>query len=92
LFEDAAVAWTVSAAAPTRPLVIDASAAWGLVERSHAVARDLLKLLVERARLGGTIEASSELRTSYKRHVTLDESTGMHNRHWLDSILPRAAR
>jgi hypothetical protein len=52
----------------------------------------LLKLLVERARLGGTIEASSELRTSYKRHVTLDESTGMHNRHWLDSILPRAAR
>lgn len=89
LFEDAAVAWDVSAAAPTRLLVIDASAAWGLVDSSHAVARNLLRLLVERARLGGTIAASGELRTSYKRHATLDESTGLHNRHWLDAILPR---
>jgi CRP-like cAMP-binding protein len=52
LFEDAAVARTVSATAPTRILVIDASTAWGLVNSSHAVARNLLKLLVERTRLG----------------------------------------
>jgi diguanylate cyclase (GGDEF)-like protein len=89
LFEDAALAWTVSAMGPTRLLAIDASAAWTLVDSSHAVARNLLKLLVERARLGGTIAASGELRSSYKRHATLDESTGLHNRNWLDSILPR---
>jgi len=52
LFEDAAVARTVSATAPTRLLVFDASAAWGLVNSSHAVARNLLKLLVERTRPG----------------------------------------
>ena len=89
LLQDAAFAWTISAISPTRLLVIDAKAAWGLVDGSHAIARNLLKLLVERTRVGGTIAASAELRTSYKRHTTLDENTGLHNRNWLDSILPR---
>lgn len=89
LLQEAVVPWTISAVEPTRLLVIDTKAAWRLVEASHAVARNLLALLVERSRAGGTISASGELRTSYKRHATLDESTGLHNRTWLEAMLPR---
>lgn len=89
LLEEARMTWTVSAAEPTRLLVVDTETAWALVDASHAVARNLLKRLVERARVGGTVASGGELRTSYRRHATLDEGTGLHNRNWLDSILPR---
>lgn len=89
LLQDAVVAWTISAVERTRVLLIDAKTAWVLVATSHAVARNLLALIAERARLGWTVAASGELRTSYNRHATLDETTGLHNRTWLGSILPR---
>ncbi len=89
LLQEAVVNWTVSAAEPTRLLVVDRKTAWALIGASHETARNWLSLLAERLRTGGTIGASAELKTSYKRHATLDESTGLHNRVWLDSMLPR---
>lgn len=89
LMSEAVVAWTVSAVEPTRLLAIDAKTAWALVNASHAVARNLLGLLVARSRVGGTVGATDELRTSYRRHATLDEGTGLHNKKWLESMLPR---
>lgn len=89
LLQDAVVAWTVSAAEPTRVLVVDQQAAWELIRSSHEIARNWLALLADRARIGGAIRASEELKTSYRRHATLDDCTGLHNRLWLDSIVPR---
>lgn len=89
LLQADAVRWTISAFAPTRVLVVDRKAAWVLINASHEIARNWLALLAARLRVGGTLEASAELKTSYKRHATLDESTGLHNRLWLESTLPR---
>jgi GGDEF domain-containing protein len=89
LLQNAVVAWTISAVEPTRLLVIDHDAAWALIRASHEAARNWLTLLAERARVGGIVRASEELKTSYKRHATLDDSTGLHNRLWLESTLPR---
>lgn len=88
LLRDAVVAWTVSAAEPTRLLVVDRKVAWELIGCSHEIARNWLTLLAERSRIGGVIRGE-ELKTSYRRHATLDECTGLHNRLWLDSIVPR---
>ncbi len=89
LLQDAVVPWTISAIEPTRVIAVDGKTAWVLIATSHAFARNLLALMAERARVGGTVAAGGELRTSYKRHATIDETTGLHNRAWLESILPR---
>lgn len=89
LLQNALVAWTISAVEPTRLLVIDHDAAWALIGASHEAARNWLALLAERDRVGGIVRASEELKTSYKRHATLDDTTGLHNRLWLESTLPR---
>jgi diguanylate cyclase (GGDEF)-like protein len=89
LLQDAVVAWSVSAAEPTRLLVIDEEAAWALIRTSHEAARNWLMLLAGRARVGGIVRAGEEVKTSYKRHATLDDTTGLHNRLWLESTLPR---
>lgn len=89
LLHNAVAAGSVSAAEPTRLLVIDQEAAWALIRTSHEVARNWLTLLAERVRVGGAARASDDLKTSYKRHATLDDTTGLHNRLWLESTLPR---
>lgn len=89
LLQNAVVAWTISAVEPTRLLVIDHDAAWALINASHEAARNWLALLAERPRVGGIVRASEALKTSYKRHATLDDATGLYNRLWLDSTLPR---
>lgn len=89
LLQDAVVPWTISAVDGAKVLAIDAKTAWALVAASHAFAQNLLALMAERARVGGNVAAGRELRASYQRHATLDETTGLHNRTWLESILPR---
>lgn len=88
LFQRAVVAWTISAVEPTRLLVIDRDAAWNLVRASHEIARNWLSLLAERTRVS-IIAGSEELKTSHAHTPTHDEPTGLHNRHWLESMLPR---
>lgn len=83
------IRWTISASTPTRVLVVDRQSAWALINASHEIARNWLALLAARLRIGGALEASAALKTSSRRHTTLDESTGLHNRVWLESTLPR---
>lgn len=89
LMQAATVAWTIAAVEPTRLLAVDKKTAWALINGSHEIARNWLKLLAERSRVGGVIWGSAQLKASYKRHATLDDSTGLHNRLWLESVLPR---
>jgi len=61
-----------------------------LVDRSHAVARNLVRLLSRRLKgsnrmLRDEAESSELLR----RQVGFDALTGLHSRAWLDSALPR---
>lgn len=89
LLDKAVVAATVTAAEPTRLLVIDRSAGWALIAASHEIARNWLSLLAERTVFSGTIAGTDVLKTSHPRSKTHDELTGLHNRHWLDAMLPR---
>jgi diguanylate cyclase (GGDEF)-like protein len=89
LFQNAVLASTVSAIEPSRVVVIDRKIAWALVGASHQIARNWLALLASRSRVNGVIAGSEELKTTHGGHATLDEVTGLHNRRWLESMLPR---
>jgi diguanylate cyclase (GGDEF)-like protein len=89
LLEKAVVASTITAVESTRLLVIDRNAAWALIRTSHEIARNWLSLLAERTRISGVIGGSTVLKTTHLAYTTHDERTGLHNRHWLDSMLPR---
>ena len=89
LFQNAVIASTVSAIESSRVVVIDRKTAWALIGASHQIARNWLALLASRTRVNGVIGASEELKTAHGGHATLDEITGLYNRRWLDSMLPR---
>ncbi|BAV33067.1 cyclic nucleotide-binding protein [Sulfuricaulis limicola] len=89
LLKDAVIASTISATEPTRLLIIDRHVAWGLIRASHEIARNWLSLLAERTRVRGLIAGNEELKTSHGHHTSHDERTGLYNRHWLESTLPR---
>jgi len=89
LVQNAVLASTVSAIEPSRVVVIDHKIAWALVGASHQIARNWLALLASRSRVNGVIAGSEELKTTHGGHATLDEVTGLHNRRWLESMLPR---
>lgn len=89
LFQNAVLASTVSAIESSRVVVIERKIAWALVGASHQIARNWLALLASRSRVDGVIAGSEELKTTHGGHATLDEVTGLHNRRWLESMLPR---
>ena len=89
ILKDAVVASTISAAEPTRLLVIDGNVAWALIRASHEIARNWLSLLAERTRVKGIIAGNEELKTSHGHRTSHDERTGLYNRHWMESMLPR---
>ena len=80
----------VVASSPTRVLVIDEELLWMLVNTSHAVAANLLYILTQRLRSGNQIIVEhAERLEQYQYHATVDALTGLFNRHWLSSMLPR---
>lgn len=89
LVQNAVISSTVSAIEPSRVVVIERKVAWALVGASHQIARNWLALLASRTRVSGVIAGSEELKTTHGGHATLDEVTGLHNRRWLESMLPR---
>ncbi|MGR8920410.1 MAG: GGDEF domain-containing protein [Gammaproteobacteria bacterium] len=80
----------VIASEPTRVLVIDEDVLWMLVNTSHAVSTNLLYMLTQRLRSGNQLlyEHSTRLE-QYEYHATVDALTGLFNRHWLATMLPR---
>jgi diguanylate cyclase (GGDEF)-like protein len=86
----------VAAAAHVRALVasqlmaVDQSAFWHLVELSHPFSVNLLSLLARRMRETNVAHQEVE-REKHEAKVaaTSDALTGLHNRRWLDEMLPR---
>ncbi len=83
ILEKRLVADTVMADAPTLVMEIPSAHLLRLIALSHAVARNLLTLLSSRLRQDNQALAFYEVR------ARLDVVTGLHNRRWIDEMLPR---
>lgn len=83
----------VVAADSCRLLVVDERIFWALVDRVPGVARNLLASLTQRLRRNNVAIADG---TRPQRGVpdqgATDPLTGLHNRRWLNEILPREIR
>ncbi|HWI39965.1 MAG TPA: GGDEF domain-containing protein, partial [Verrucomicrobiae bacterium] len=80
----------VIAGEETHLMVMAQDALWSLVTVSHAAACNLLTILSTRLRNANSIIVRTMLQErSYHHFGSVDALTGLHNRHWLDGILPR---
>ncbi|GGY83665.1 GGDEF domain-containing protein [Pseudoduganella plicata] len=71
-------------------LLIDADVAWRLIEESDGVARNLLRLLSFRIRAANVqLRKRQKLGEFYRQLSMNDGLTGLHNRAWLNDMLPR---
>lgn len=63
---------------------------WTLINRSHVIARNLLKILASRVRKEhDVISKSFKLQRTFERESRVDSLTGLYNRRWLDEALER---
>jgi diguanylate cyclase (GGDEF)-like protein len=80
----------VAADTATSVLAIDQRTFWALVNSSHAVARNMLLMLVERMRNNNAIVADGmKMREEYQRQTNVDELTGLRNGRALTDLLRR---
>lgn len=93
LIDHKAVSAYVCAASDCNLLALDENTLWELVDVSHAAACNLLRVLTGRLRNANTV-LSEQMRLEYDFHQygTIDALSGLHNRYWLDRILPRLIR
>jgi diguanylate cyclase (GGDEF)-like protein len=90
VLDDSPASATVLACERTRLLVVEEETFWRLTEASHEFAVNLLRLLAQRMRANNfTIRETSQQRRQFERDAIVDGLTGLHNRRWLDSTLPR---
>lgn len=70
-------------------LAIEGEVLWSLINRSHAVARNLLHTLSARVRQDNRVIAESLLQQrQFEKSARTDALTGLWNRRWLDETLP----
>lgn len=80
----------VVADSPTSVLEIDKKTFWVLVQVSHAVAHNMLQMVVERMRANNALAVEgTRLREYCHRLTNVDELTGLRNRHTLEDLLRR---
>jgi diguanylate cyclase (GGDEF)-like protein len=81
---------TVVAAEDCRVLVMPEAVFWSLLDVSHEATLNLLHMVSARLRgNNSTLVDSRRLQQQYRRHASLDALTGLHNRRWLDEVVPR---
>ena len=74
----------------SRVLVADEVVLWHLIEISHTVASNLLKILAQRLRYGNILmNKIKELVKEYQHETTIDYLTSLYNRRWLDNTMVR---
>ena len=80
----------VVAEGPARLLEVDHRTLDGLLDGSPQVSKNMLRMLATRLRGGNDVLSSSrQLQAEYQRRASVDALTGLHNRRWLDELLPR---
>lgn len=75
---------------PARLLAMSEAVVWSLVQASHAAACNLLFILTKRLRLADSVIVDGiHLEKEYRHFGTVDALTGLHNRHWMDTVMER---
>jgi diguanylate cyclase (GGDEF)-like protein len=91
MIDDGRVSALVIAATPTTVLRIPHDYFWAMIENFHGLARNMLKILAGRMRRDNlalvTAAQTLSLEFDFADHV--DPLTGVHNRRWIESSLPR---
>ncbi len=83
----------VVAVSPTRVLCIAPDLFGSLLQSAPGLALNMLASLAGRVRSTNTVLTQTRgLAQLYRRHASLDALTGLHNRRWLDEMLPRLVR
>lgn len=90
IIEGAPPSATVVSIEESELLAIDGHVLWSLINRSHAVARNLLSTLSERVRQDNqALVKSREQQRLHEHSARIDPLTNLGNRRWLAEILPR---
>ncbi len=90
IIEGAPPSATVLAASDSSLLAIDGHILWSLINRSHAVAKNLLFTLSERVRNDNiALVKSREQQRLHEHNARVDPLTNLGNRRWLAEMLPR---
>lgn len=81
----------VVASMPTRVLSVPHDTVWSLVNHSHEVTRNLLRIIAGRLRNDNHALIHSQNKTAQLEHqASVDGLTGVHNRRWMNEAFPRA--
>ncbi|MCK5880290.1 MAG: GGDEF domain-containing protein [Sinobacterium sp.] len=80
----------VKAVISSEVLIIPRAILWQLVEVSHPLSCNLLRLLSQRVRSGNeAVNASRQRQKEFEKDATTDPLTGLFNRRWLDTYFKR---
>ncbi len=80
----------VRATEPSELIALPHDTLWGLVDASHAVARNLLHIVSRRVRHGSAvISRNSQALREFERTSTIDPLTELHNRRWMEDMFGR---
>lgn len=92
VLDGAAELATITAVQDSVLLVIESDTVWGLIERSHLVSRNLLRLLSFRIRAANALLQRRQKLGDFYRQLSLNDAlTGLYNRAWLNEMLPKLA-
>jgi len=90
VLDDAVNLAAMTALEDTELLVIESALVAELIDRSHVLARNLLRLLSFRIRAANARLRRGEKLGEFYRQLSLnDPLTGLYNRGWLDDMLPK---
>ncbi len=80
----------VKAVTSSDMLIIPRETLWDIVDQSHAVACNLLRLLSTRVRKGNeAVNTSQRLQKESEKEANVDPLTGLYNRRWLNTYFNR---
>ncbi|MBY0240079.1 MAG: GGDEF domain-containing protein [Burkholderiaceae bacterium] len=92
VIDDSAELATMTALEDSELLVIDSVTVWALMERSHALSLNLLRLLSFRIRAANALAQRRQKLGNFYRQLSLNDAlTGLYNRAWLNDMLPKLA-
>ena len=90
VLDDAANLAAMTATEDTELLVIEPELVWELIDHSHVLARNLLRLMSFRIRNANALLRRRQKLGEFYRQLSLnDPLTGLYNRAWLGDMLPK---
>ena len=90
VLDEAASLAVVTALEESDLLVMEGELVWKLIDQSHGLARNLLRLLSFRIRAANALLRRRQKLGEFYRQLSMNDGlTGMYNRTWLNDMLPK---